>query len=157
MKGERYLVPANILSETQEFLYARGLEGCEGTLLWIGVSSDGHKQITRILVPEQVCIKTKFGVAVDLTERAHYTLTDSLEPDERFFVRVHSHPERAYHSKRDDENAILTHQGALSVVVPNFAREPIKFSSSAVYRFEHGQGWLELDFTQKSTVFEVVP
>jgi hypothetical protein len=34
---------------------------------------------------------------------------------------VHSHPAKAFHSRADDEWAIVRHEGALSLVVPDFA------------------------------------
>ncbi len=152
----RYRIPQRILAETHTFLFEKGLQGCEGTGLWIGQVNGNHVDITRFFIPEQICIKADFGVAVDLTQRAHFTLTDNLNPGERFFVRIHSHPNEAYHSKRDNENPILTHQGAISIVVPNFAAEPIDLSHCAVYRLEHGRGWIRITAREISTTFEVV-
>lgn len=152
-----HYVPQRILDESQDFLYRRGLEGCEGTALWVGRPAGSDVLITRLFVPEQVCIKTAYGVEVELTERAHYTLTDTLEPEERFYVRIHSHPWEAFHSKRDDENAVITHQGALSIVVPDFAVNPIDLTHCAIYRLEHGRGWLRLSGPDIAKVFKVVP
>ena len=36
--------------------------------------------------------------------------------------QVHSHPTNAYHSSTDDSYPLATLVGALSVVIPNFAR-----------------------------------
>ena len=149
-------VPQHILDESHSFLYEKGLEGCEGTALWIGRPDGDRVSITRLFIPEQICIKTPYGVAVDLTERAHYTLTDNLESGERFFVRIHSHPEEAYHSHRDNQNPILTHQGALSIVVPNFAVDPIDLSRCAIFRREYGTGWLPLSPGDFPCVFKIV-
>ncbi len=151
-----HYVPQCMLDESRDFLYRRGLEGCEGTALWIGRPVGGEVLLTRLFVPEQVCIKTAYGIGVDLTERAHYTLTDTLEPGERFYARIHSHPREAFHSKRDDANAVITHQGALSIVVPNFAIDPIDLTQCAIYRLEHGRGWLRLSVEDIAKIFEVV-
>ena len=40
----------------------------------------------------------------------------------RIVAQVHSHPGRAYHSEVDAEWAIIRHAGALSLVLPRFAR-----------------------------------
>lgn len=156
---ERYTVPQMVLDETHAFLYRRGLLGCEGMALWIGQPGPHHTvfTITRALIPDQLCIKTKQGVAVMLTEEAHYTLTDHLRSGERFYVRVHSHPGEAYHSPQDDENAVLTHEGALSIVVPDFAVRPISLTSCAVYRLLYGQGWVHVSAAKVAALFEVVP
>lgn len=153
-----HYVPQRVLDESRDFLYEKGLDGCEGTALWIGrPAMTNEVNILRLFAPEQTCTKSRYGVAVDLTKEAHYTLTDNLEPGERFYVRIHSHPKEAYHSERDDKNAVITHQGAVSIVVPNFAVKAIDLTECAIYRLEHGRGWLSLDADEVSKVFSVVP
>jgi hypothetical protein len=150
-----YHVPAQVVQTTRDFLYERGLDGCEGTALWIGCPNGSEILVTRVLIPEQRCIKTEYGVAVELTEKAHYTLTDHLAPGERFYIRIHSHPGRAYHSKTDDANAVITHQGAISIVVPNFAVAPLTMTTCAVYRLDHDRGWLPLSKHEIDRTFQV--
>jgi hypothetical protein len=152
-----HVVPQRVLDDSRTFLYSVGLQGCEGTGLWIGVPSGNAVNIVRFFAPEQIATKTAYGVAVDLTRRAHLTLTDNLQDGEQFYVRIHSHPGRAYHSQRDDENPILTHKGALSIVVPNFARQQIILAQCAIYRLEHGRGWMQLDNQDIAQTFKVVP
>jgi len=152
-----HTVPQRILDESRAFFYQRGLEGCEGTALWVGHPSESGVLITRLFIPEQIATKSRWGVAVDLTEKAHYTLTDNLHDGERFYVRIHSHPREAYHSARDDENPILTHQGALSIVVPDFAKRRIVLEECAIYRLVHGRGWLPLAREMLPRLFQVIP
>jgi hypothetical protein len=113
--------------------------------------------ILRVFVPEQECLKTPDGVAVRLTEKAHYTLTDNLADVELFYCRIHSHPRGAYHSDLDDANAVITHQGAISIVVPYFARAPLRLEDCAVHQLEHGRGWLPLPRAEVLRRFEVLP
>jgi hypothetical protein len=152
---EHFVVPQRVLDECRSFFQERGREGCEGTGLWTGRQEGDSVRITRFIAPEQRCIRTAHGLRVELTERAHYTLTDLLSPDELFYARIHSHPKVAYHSDTDDENEILSHKGAISIVVPNFARDPIKLRCCAIYRLEHGQGWLKLNEVDVGALFEV--
>lgn len=152
-----YRVPQSILDDSRDFLRERGLEGCEGMALWIGkpdLAVDAVN-IERVFIPEQVCIKTEDGVAVRLTEEAHYTLTDNLATGEIFYCRIHSHPGKAYHSEIDDANAVITHQGAISIVVPYFARARLCLEDCAVYQLEHGLGWLSLPTPEVLRRFEV--
>jgi len=151
-----YSVPQKVIDDSRSFLYSVGLKGCEGTALWVGVHEGPNVKITRVFIPEQICTKTRFGVAVDLTPKAHYTLTDNLTGNERFFIRIHSHPGRAYHSPRDNENPILSHRGALSIVVPDFAKRPIVLADCAVYRLEQGHGWQALSSSEISQIFVVL-
>src|SRR5258708_29045798 len=92
VKNVLHYVPQRLLDESRDFLYRRGLEGCEGTALWGGRSIGSGVLLTRLFLPEQICIKTAYGIGVDLREKAHYTLTDTLGPDERFYSQFHSHP-----------------------------------------------------------------
>ncbi len=114
-------------------------------------------EITRLFVPEQECLKTPDGVAVRLTEDAHFTLTDNLADGELFYCRIHSHPCGAHHSELDDANAVITQQGAVSIVVPYFARGPLRLEKCAVHQLEHGRGWLPLPRAEVVRRFEVLP
>lgn len=153
----QYLVPQQVLDDSRTFFRSRGADNYEGTALWAGCPADaGVVAITRLVVPEQVAETTPFGARVDLTARAHYTLTDLLHPGELFYARIHSHPGRAFHSERDDANQVLSHQGAISIVVPYFARSPIRLPDCAVYKLEHGRGWLPLDPQVVRATFTVV-
>lgn len=154
-----YRVSQSVLDDSQRFLRERGLDGCEGTALWVGKLSLTANQvdIERVFVPEQICIKTEHDVAVRLTDEAHYTLTDNLAGGEMFYCRIHSHPKKAYHSETDDANAVITHQGAISIVVPYFARVRLRLQDCAVYQLEHGLGWLSLPIPEILRRFEVRP
>lgn len=152
-----YVVPQRVLDDSRAFFQARGAEGYEGTALWVGRPDGPDVTIVRLFVPEQVAESDVCGARVDLTPHAHYTLTDHLASDERFYVRIHAHPRQAYHSARDDENAILTHEGALSVVVPYFARDPIELERCAVYQYGRQNGWLRLSREAVRATFRVTP
>jgi hypothetical protein len=150
----QHLVPQRVLDDSRAFLQHRGRELYEGTALWIGRSMGQSVEILRLFIPEQTATSDEYGASVDLTPRAHYTLTDNLVSDEQFYVRIHAHPRKAYHSSRDDANPILTHDGALSVVVPYFARDPIQLDRCAVYIYERPYGWLQLPPAAVRTAFE---
>lgn len=154
-----YWVPQHVVNASRDFLYDCGLDGHEGMALWIGRAhkTSNEVQIVRLFVPEQIPITTAFGVTVDLTERAHFTLTDNLALGELFSCRIHSHPARAFHSPRDDANGVITHQGALSIVVPNFARDPLRLEGCAIYQLEHGLGWRPLSSGESKQRVRVQP
>ena len=157
IRNVMHTVPQRVIDESRAFFQARGAEDYEGTALWMGRPKGPEVEILRLFVPEQIAETSVYGARVDLTPRAHYTLTDDLGDDERFYVRIHAHPGEAYHSARDDQNPILTHEGALSVVVPYFARDPIELHRCAVYRYQRRAGWVPLDPEAIRSVFRVVP
>jgi hypothetical protein len=110
------LIPRSILADAGAFFERRGEEGCEGTALLAG-SSDGA--VTRLVIPDQRATPAP-RASVTITEDGELELAIALNPDERYLSRIHSHPQRAFHSPADDANPVLTHQGALSIVVPWF-------------------------------------
>lgn len=141
----RLRIPRAVIDASEAFLRDRGALEHEGTALWTGrPATDGWVDIARLVIPEQVAVTTEFGCHVELTPEAHYTLPDLLEPGELYYVRIHSHPGRAYHSRTDDSNHVITQEGALSIVVPDFAKAPIDLAACAVYFLEHGRGWCRL-------------
>ncbi|HWZ61127.1 MAG TPA: Mov34/MPN/PAD-1 family protein [Gemmatimonadaceae bacterium] len=150
-----YLVPQRVLDDARHFFRERGGHGFEGTGLLAGRSVEGVVQITRLVVPEQVAFAGEYGCAVDLTPHAHYTLPDLLTDGEQFYARIHSHPARAYHSDRDNANEVLSHEGAISIVVPHFARDPISLDGCAIYELSHERGWVRLRSRIINTRFRV--
>lgn len=156
-----YALPQPLLDEARAFLRERGREGCEGTALLVGQPNGDRIWLTRLFIPEQRCIKTplgngRWGLRVQLTERAHYTLTDNLLPGQLFYARIHSHPGKAFHSDTDDANGVISHQGAISIVVPYFAADPIELQRCAIFLLDHGRGWLPLERTEIARMFEVL-
>jgi hypothetical protein len=149
------IVPSHVLEECRTFFRKQGERGCEGTALLIGKPMNDHVLIRRALIPEQECLKSPFGIAVRLTKRAHRTLVDALGPDEYFYIRIHSHPEEAFHSQTDDENGVLTHVGAISIVVPNFGRDEITIDGCAIYELST-QGWQRLTRADSASRIELV-
>jgi hypothetical protein len=57
-------------------------------------------------------------------------------------AQLHSHPTEAYHSDTDDAFPIATTVGSLSIVIPDYAREPFSLIRSAVYRLIPDHGWV---------------
>lgn len=74
-------------------------------------------------------------------------------------AQVHSHPMDAFHSKADDEWAIVRHEGALSLVVPNFASTTTRatfLSHAKVYRYSDAARWLEVPSATLQSCLQIV-
>src|SRR5690348_6629147 len=83
MNDTRYFVDHKVLEAAWRFFRDCGKRKCEGTGLLIGVPAEEKRvHLTRFFAPEQVAVASKYGACVDLTEKAHYTLTDELAGDE---------------------------------------------------------------------------
>jgi hypothetical protein len=153
-----YVLTDETLRWTWSFLAERGEEGLEATVLWLGrVLDQTTAEVVAPYAPEQIAYRSADGVAVEVTSEGLSELISQL-PD-GFFVlcRVHSHPSDAYHSELDDQNLIIGHPGAISIVVPQFARgEPDLFNCSINELGPDGE-WRELGATEVRERFQVLP
>jgi hypothetical protein len=151
-----YAVDARTLALTREFLQERGEHGLEGVVLWLGRPLDEHHaEILAPYAPEQVGFKSEEGVAVQVTDEGLSGLISALPPGMFVLCRVHSHPSEAYHSELDDTNMIISHPGAISIVVPFYARSPIVLPDCSINELQYGSGWRELSRAEILERFEV--
>jgi hypothetical protein len=142
----RVVLPIAIAEETQRSLRAAGLVGNEGLVVWSGVQDGSMFHILTATVPRQRGIRTAEGVCVVVDGDAlHQLNVDTFKRGERLFAQVHSHPGRAYHSAMDDQYAVITSPGGLSLVVPDFAVRPFRVAECAVYQLARGGRWREID------------
>lgn len=117
-----YKVSDQVIKETIKFLRTRGLQRYEGLAFWVGtVNQVGVATISRIHTPEQVGIRTPYGVAVEMTSKGQLEFIKSLKNGEIGLIKVHSHPGRAYLSSIDQNNPSFCFEGAMSIVVPDYA------------------------------------
>ena len=106
------------VQETLETLRRSGRRQSEGVVLWLG-HRGGEQDIARsVYEPIHTAAVDFFHIpphGVDaLMNRMDETGTCVV-------AQVHSHPAAAFHSRADDEWAIVRHIGAFSIVVPDFA------------------------------------
>ncbi len=132
-------ITRGVLDEAQCFFEDCGTQGYEGTAL-IARHEDGA---TRLVIPDQ---QAAAGSAcwVEITEQGKLELALAVTRDERYVARIHSHPGAAFHSKTDDRNPVLTHQGAISIVAPYFGLGLRRgLDACAVYILQRNE-WVEL-------------
>ena len=142
---ERYVVEPDVVKFSEEFLQARGAEGLEAVVLWLGPALDDETaHVVDGYVPQQVAHRSLLGVSVEITREGLSRLIEDLPPGIFVLARVHSHPTDAYHSEVDDENLVISHPRAISIVVPFFAENGIHLTECSINELEHGKGWREL-------------
>lgn len=110
------VIPVRVLEEARAFFEGRGAEGCEGTAM---VMAGSDRVANRLVIPDQRATPVP-NCSVEVTRRGKFDLLVALGPQDQYVSRIHSHPGLAFHSPTDDVNPALTHQGALSIVVPFF-------------------------------------
>jgi len=148
-------VSAEILNQTRDVLRKFGEQGCEGLALWVGTLDGENALVQGIIVPEQTPIREETGVGYFVEGPVLFQVSKYLEKKQlRLIAQIHSHPTDAYHSETDDRYAIVTEDGGFSLVVPDFARAPLKLDKCAVYRLDAGE-WIELEDSQINAAFSV--
>jgi len=73
--------------------------------------------------------------------------------------QVHTHPGEAFHSRADDQWAIVRHRGALSVVLPQFAATTTPDSfllEAAVYQLNSSNAWIRVNAHELRGTLRVV-
>ena len=149
------LIDSAVVARTLEFLQKFGTHGCEGLVLWIGEVAEESAHITQAVIPDQKPIKSEDGVGYFVDAETLFELNRKLaESGLRLIAQVHSHPGEAYHSDTDDRYAIVTANGGLSLVVPDFGNAPSDPTLWAVYRLNDG-AWRELDVSQARSLFTI--
>ena len=141
-----FAVPKRLVLATLDVLAEAGREENEAFVLWGGVATGAAFEYRTMLVPHQVAHQMSSGLLVTVEGSALFAVNKELyERGEILAAQIHSHPTDAFHSDTDDCYALVTLSGALSVVVPNFAREGLDgIDAWAWYRLEGPATWMPL-------------
>lgn len=142
---EMIRVPTDVVAEIQAHLAERGRNGFEGVGFWAGRITGRLFQVEAAVIPVQRATSNASGVAVVVDSNELFRLNVWLHRKRLTLIaQVHSHPDLAYHSEADDAYPMVTKVGALSIVVPDFARDPFSLARAAVYRLALGGRWEHL-------------
>lgn len=150
-----YIIPKTILLDTVSFLQQVGREGFEGFVLWGAVRLEASQiEFRSALIPRQRASQTEHGLLVTVEGQSLFEVNRALyDRGELLGAQVHSHPTDAYHSSTDDQYPMVTLMGALSLVVPDFARNaPGDLDRWACYRLSRRSRWEPID---KRTTLEI--
>lgn len=136
--------PAPIVDTTLTHLREAGARRCECVVLWLGRRREGEIIVEQAYRPLHHAEADMFHIPREGMAALHAELRRS-----RLMVaaQVHSHPREAFHSDADDRWAIVRHESALSLVVPDFAahtRLDNFLDQTKVFRFSVAAEWLEV-------------
>jgi len=136
------LCPETLVDETIAHLKAAGAVQCECLVLWLAHRLDDRINVVMVHRPEQRAWRDRF--VVDAAEMA--SLKALLRKDRLMIAaQVHSHPKEAFHSFADDQGAFIRHHGALSFVIPYFARDSSVatfLEEAALFELRQGNRWV---------------
>ena len=150
-----YRIPASIVRESAETLRTLSGGRRESVVLWQGKLLDElTAEITGLVVPRQVTGPYHFNIP--LAERLAL-IEEVAEVEEFILIQLHTHPRQAFHSPADDRMAITKHQGAVSIVVPNFGRDwQGDFVDTTVHMNLGGARWRQLLPAEVGKLLEVM-
>ena len=109
--------PSAIINETLAHLQAGGARSCETTVLWLGRRSGNDEAIVEAFRPQQIVDSDFFRIP---SEGVRSLVAHLRGKRLHVLAQIHSHPKLAFHSRADDEWAIVRHGGAVSLVIPWF-------------------------------------
>ncbi len=125
-------ISAGLVEQTVDVL--RAASSVERVVLWLGRRQAMDVRVTEMFLPMQETEADYFRIPPAGMAELLARLSDR-----RLMVaaQVHSHPFEAFHSPADDRWAVVSHVGALSLVVPEFCRNTTATSfvvDAKVYR-----------------------
>src|SRR6266480_4352479 len=149
-------IDRGVVTDTLLTLREFGSNDLEGLVLWLGSVNETEAHVSELMVPEQRSVKSEEGLGYFVSGETLFAVNKTLsERRLRLIAQVHSHPGEAYHSEADDRYAIVTVEGGLSIVVPDFGEAPEDPGEWAVYRLDRGY-WRELKANEAKALFRVV-
>jgi len=138
-----YRIPVHVLASTRMLLAESGSHGHEAAVVWLGeVETPTTARVVDVYRPHQIATSSAYGLSVEITEQGLTDLISAL-PDGIFVLaRLHTHGDTdTCHSELDDSNFLVGHIGAISVVVPGFARAALHLPSCSVHELRRDGSW----------------
>ena len=160
MKGllhiTRVIVPQDKAEAAHLHLRKIGRQGSEAVALWVGVVRENSFEVRETIIPKQTPQRTPTGILFTVSPQELHRINVWLHENEmQIIAQLHSHPQEAYHSELDDELPLATTVGCLSLVIPNFARDPFSLRRCAIYRLIPDQGWTQLSPAETARLITV--
>jgi len=156
MNYELLEITQSSVEQTLHSLQQAGNRDAEGVVLWLGRRQGGLIRVVEAYVPEYESDYDYFSIPRD----SMALLLRHLGVTKTFLAaQVHSHPRRAFHSKADDEWAIVRHVGALSLVVPNFASTTTTTTfirDIAAFSLNEHNEWIEIPPPETRRIITIV-
>ena len=144
------------LSDTLRYLQQSGRLNSEGVVLWLGQRTVERSLVTRVYQPIHRASADFFHIPKEgMAHLMHYMDEHKVS----VVAQVHSHPHQAFHSAADDKWAIVRHLGALSLVLPDFARDTTyqNFSDlAATFRLDAKNHWIRVEQQELVKYLEVI-
>lgn len=131
-----------LLAQSLTLLRECGQGRDECVVIWLG-DRDEPDRVTRVVRPRHSA--GRGGYRID-GAWLNDLWTELAETGEQIIAQVHTHPHKAFHSAKDDAYPILLQAGLYSLVIPQFAQEPIDETTWFLARLRADGTWATLDW-----------
>jgi hypothetical protein len=68
---------------------------------------------------------------------------------------VHTHPGSSQQSESDRAHPMVTRAGHLALIVPSFARQPVRRTEVGLYRYLGGKRWETIQSERRRLFFHI--
>lgn len=148
--------PGHVIEMLRHF-HEAGLRDSECVVLLLGRRVGDEIMVSEVWRPEQRAGMDFFEIPSHSMEALFARLRAG-----RLMIaaQVHTHPMEAFHSAADDHWAIVRHEGALSLVLPHFARDTSEASflaDLASFQLSPRDSWDEIPPAVLNQYFRVQP
>ncbi len=134
-------VPRAIREETDACLSLSDYKQIEIVVLWSAPAGEKTQRVKKVWLPRQATGPGFFSIPEDELFRINKEL---FSIKQTLVAQVHTHPSHAFHSETDDEFATVSHEGAYSIVVPNFGTVSVSDYDNCAYFLRRGSNWMQL-------------
>ena len=129
--------------------------GSECVVLFIGKRTGDKIVVVDVVRPEQRTGMDYF----EIPPRSMRRIFNLIRKNRLMIAaQAHTHPKKAFHSAADDHWAIIRHQGALSIVLPYFAKHTSAdtfVADMAMFQYSEKDRWVEVEADDIRQHFEV--
>ena len=149
--------PKMVLEEAYSFLQNAGKERFEAVALFAGQVDGKIAVVKEAILPKQKSYKLSSGLMYSVEGEELHRINVWLYKNKlKLLAQIHSHPQEAYHSETDDAFPIVSTEGGLSIVVPNFARSKMDYLTWAYYRLKSHMVWTEVSNEEFNSLIQVI-
>lgn len=150
-------IPREFVEAIYKEFQITGAQGYERLALFAGVKEGDIFTVMQIVYPKQYLTRGPKGLSFFVEGEELERLGDWLFEQKLSLIgQIHSHPAEAYHSEADDEMAIITKYGGISIVVPDFGNSDHLLQGSAFYRLMPQLGWTALAKEEITKLIKII-
>lgn len=132
--GSRFYISTSIWEQTLLVITRYRAHYSEGLVFWGGIiGATGEVYATTLYIPNH----SPQGARARPDVPSMRKMVRSLHArDEKLVAQIHSHPDQAFHSFGDDENAASYHEGYISIVIPRYGQGIKELNRCGIFEFD---------------------